>query len=887
MAVAFDAFGSPAEGTGNLSWTHTPVGVPKGILVFIVQNVGTTDEVTGVTYGGVPMTRVTTNTHSTGEASVVYAYFLGAGIPSGAQTVVVSVNGTGSAKRAGSYSITALGDTKVQNSNVAINSDSLANPSSSIALTGNTCFVAEAFQSGQNNLSGITPSANWTGDLENDFGTQTAGWYSYNIIGSTNVLIGWTQTAEDACCIGVAVTEDIQETPRKIYFSDLDCIEYEIEPIDDELGFTQSPLAGDVDTQVYDRVIPDQTDLADFDPIEDELGFTQAPLSDDIIEGIPPPDLQAEEFLDPIDDELGFIQAPLSDDIEELFGALENPDMDLYDFEPIEDEYGYLQSPLSDDIEELFGSNSSVDMDLYDFEPIEDELGYLQAPLSDDLVEQGAFPDQSIDLEFEPIEDELGFTQAPLSDDVEEIFQGEEEYPVDIELYDFEPIEDELGYLQAPLSDDIEELFGALENPDVDLYGFDPIEDELGFLQSPLSDDIEELMGEWEYPDDFDLYDFEPIKDELGFEQAPLSDDIEELFGALENPDMDLYQFDPIEDELGYLQAPLSDDIEELFGRLEIPDMDLYGFDPIDDELGFIQAPLSEDLVENLPPLDLQAEDLLDPIEDEVGFLQSPLSDDIEELFGSNSSVDMDLYQFEPIEDELGFLQTPRPGDITSINVSDSGTGTDTVHVDRSGPPPKSSGGSGGGDGDGRWWGKHYEERAWEWLKKPPEEEPPKDQDVKASVQQRSLEFLERKIRELKDKMAEIEIERDPSVIDPEKENAYISLEAFVQTLQQTVLVLQAEIQTMRDLREQTSSIAATQTLMQKQLSGQVQPSQPLGQLEVEAISNNAEKYLGAAAIAYLAQDLLKAPLDKISGQLSAVFALKGAMLLFERWLGK
>jgi hypothetical protein len=211
MAVAFDAATNVAAGTGNLSWTHTPVGTPKGIVVFIVQNAGATDEVTSVTYGGVAMTEITGSPvlHSTGESGAVYAYFLGTGIPTGGQTVAVTVNATGSSKRAVAFSVTAATSrTKVQTQDATINSDSLANPSVTLSLSSVSCWCAIGFHSGQNQPAGITPLASWTGYLEHDFGNQNAGFYRYDTVGTANVTAGWTQTAEDAVMIAVAIAED-------------------------------------------------------------------------------------------------------------------------------------------------------------------------------------------------------------------------------------------------------------------------------------------------------------------------------------------------------------------------------------------------------------------------------------------------------------------------------------------------------------------------------------------------------------------------------------------------------------------------------------------------------------------------------------------------------
>lgn len=214
MAIAFDAASNVAAGTGNLSWTHTPVGTPRGVLVYVVQNTGASSQVSSVTYGGVSLSQVSgsPNVHGTGEPGVVSAWFLGSGVPTGARTVAVTVSGTAS-KRAVCFTVTAADDTSVQATNVSINSDSVANPSSTLLLGGVPCWVSEGFHSGQNAVSGITELSGWTAYLEHDFGNQTAGWYRYNTVGSSDVTVGWTQTADDAVCIAVALREGVPSGP--------------------------------------------------------------------------------------------------------------------------------------------------------------------------------------------------------------------------------------------------------------------------------------------------------------------------------------------------------------------------------------------------------------------------------------------------------------------------------------------------------------------------------------------------------------------------------------------------------------------------------------------------------------------------------------------------
>ncbi len=162
-----------------------------------------------MTYGGVAMTEVAAspNAHGTGETSVVHCYFLGANIPTGAQTVTATVSGT-TTKRGYSVTLTAAKNTEVVDSDATINSDSLANPNASLATGGRSCFAAIAFQSGQNAVTGITPSTGWTARDETDFGTQTAGCYTDDTIETQSfVQCGWTQTAEDAVAIAVLISE--------------------------------------------------------------------------------------------------------------------------------------------------------------------------------------------------------------------------------------------------------------------------------------------------------------------------------------------------------------------------------------------------------------------------------------------------------------------------------------------------------------------------------------------------------------------------------------------------------------------------------------------------------------------------------------------------------
>ena len=143
---------------------------------------------------------------SGGEPATIYGFFLGSGIPTGAQTVSVDVNSVVATKRASCFTLTASANTEVV-SVATINTDPVANPSTTVSLGGRTCFVAAGIGSGHGTVADITPLTDWTSRVEPDFGSRMGAVYSYDIIGSSDVTAGWTQASEDAYMLAVAISE--------------------------------------------------------------------------------------------------------------------------------------------------------------------------------------------------------------------------------------------------------------------------------------------------------------------------------------------------------------------------------------------------------------------------------------------------------------------------------------------------------------------------------------------------------------------------------------------------------------------------------------------------------------------------------------------------------
>lgn len=127
MAVAFDA-SSESHATGNVStsqssfsWTHTPIGTPKGILVFTFSNT-TNDNATSVTYGGTSMTAVSGGraVFSGTYGGETKSWFLGSSISTGAQTVVVNRTNNADQMWAVAFSVTAAADTSVHTAGIVL-----------------------------------------------------------------------------------------------------------------------------------------------------------------------------------------------------------------------------------------------------------------------------------------------------------------------------------------------------------------------------------------------------------------------------------------------------------------------------------------------------------------------------------------------------------------------------------------------------------------------------------------------------------------------------------------------------------------------------------------------------------------------------------------------
>ena len=225
MAVAFDAAGPGATGSSvsSISFTHTPVGTPTAVGVWVCGYFNAAD-CSGVTYGGIAMVGGTTYTDTNFSDACAKSFGL-ANPPSGAQTVVVS--GTSFFPSADSISVTGS-DTTTCFSNrsgaFGVNSTGTQSTSSSVTSAAGELvvdcvsgFAGSRVPSGVGAAQTIQYTAFWNGNLDAGIssqagaaGTVTATWSD----SGTNTGAHWAAAIDSFKAAAVAVGNIVAMTAQ-------------------------------------------------------------------------------------------------------------------------------------------------------------------------------------------------------------------------------------------------------------------------------------------------------------------------------------------------------------------------------------------------------------------------------------------------------------------------------------------------------------------------------------------------------------------------------------------------------------------------------------------------------------------------------------------------
>ena len=223
MAVAHDASSESHTGTtgsaseGSFTWDHTPVGVPAGVLVFTFVNVNA-DNALGVTYAGLELTAVPGGRAAdvATEPGQCKAWFLGRGLPTGLQAVVVTRTNNANVMYAAAITVTALCNTEVvlppvlqQDNSVAVEQPVDTKGRQAQRYAGTNSGLADI-------VTALTAGANSTALVGIDFGARVCLTVRETTPGTGSRNVGFSGASDDFAGVFLAVSE-IPPTPFENY----------------------------------------------------------------------------------------------------------------------------------------------------------------------------------------------------------------------------------------------------------------------------------------------------------------------------------------------------------------------------------------------------------------------------------------------------------------------------------------------------------------------------------------------------------------------------------------------------------------------------------------------------------------------------------------------
>lgn len=186
-----------------------------GVIVSVVIPLNT-DVVTGVTYGGIAMTRAQFNSTSSTETGSTYIYFLGYGkVPqaAGNQAVAISYTGT-TAKSATCTTVKSSSGWKSMGiaeaggyTNTATSTETRLNLGT--ASRSDSAMAFEAAYSGTAGPMATTATmfGGMTSLIDTDFGNNCGGTFRQTNASDGGFTVGHTQAADDWCSSGISVIE--------------------------------------------------------------------------------------------------------------------------------------------------------------------------------------------------------------------------------------------------------------------------------------------------------------------------------------------------------------------------------------------------------------------------------------------------------------------------------------------------------------------------------------------------------------------------------------------------------------------------------------------------------------------------------------------------------
>ena len=210
--IAFDAaFESERTGTTDPhTWTHTPVGAPRAVLVSSVHGVTATEHVLSCSYGSASMSKIVTASDTATEPGRATLWFVGSSIPTGAQTVSCDLD-SGTADDIHFVSVTYTGSADATVIDTDSISENAANPSRTLQFGGQRATAIMAVYSGTANVpltSACSGNSACTLDANFDMGAFVASNDRETTPGTLDQVMGYTIAGDDLAFVTAAFTDE-------------------------------------------------------------------------------------------------------------------------------------------------------------------------------------------------------------------------------------------------------------------------------------------------------------------------------------------------------------------------------------------------------------------------------------------------------------------------------------------------------------------------------------------------------------------------------------------------------------------------------------------------------------------------------------------------------
>lgn len=192
----------------SFTWSHDPVGVPKAVLVYVIQNNDNEDRSSAVTYAGASLAAVVGGfaEDTNGEKGACKAWFLGSAVPTNdPATVVVTRTNDTVEMNAVCITVTAAGDCEITAVVLLQENQALAEQSVDDGSPGtNSVRYAGTFYGGSSEPSAGASSTSLFGF---DYGTKAANTVVETTAGQGARSVGFSASADDVAAVHVAISE--------------------------------------------------------------------------------------------------------------------------------------------------------------------------------------------------------------------------------------------------------------------------------------------------------------------------------------------------------------------------------------------------------------------------------------------------------------------------------------------------------------------------------------------------------------------------------------------------------------------------------------------------------------------------------------------------------